>query len=450
MSLQLFQPYRNLIFQTLLTLSLSFLLILLKVPIFFLHGLFTYIHPDHLPRQQNGVKAAIRRPSDSNSTLTQRRNHKSKDKFEFDENKAQIFRLKLDQPHLRSRIFFNDYWYCFVFSFVALSSLLLNNFSGFNQQDGILVPVVLGFICLCKLFMCLGRLAFEKSASKRSDKQLSVLFGVLGFILGCLICSGAARAFLDFDFGSIDAKWKFFISVLMGCFAGILYMPAATNARAFWLGTDQLRSNLSMVYCGWFARMILYVSFLLAFFSTLLWITPLFDILINKSIDNSSRTHLNSSANDVRNTEKSPGNEGFIRSDFTNFRLWCLLLSGLIQIIALRPNLQMYLNEALLSWYQRLHASKVPDLDFSRAKVFLHNHYLCLVVLQFFAPPILLGGLCFSGRLLLQVAYSCTVVAFCFFHMLSITLEMSEILHELYLIMVLVADIYVQRVTLVK
>ncbi|XP_050223870.2 uncharacterized protein LOC126673680 [Mercurialis annua] len=219
-------------------------------------------------------------------------------------------------------------------------------------------------------------------------------FGVLGFILGCLICSGAARAFLDFDFGSIYAKWRFFISVLMGCFAGILYMPAATNARAFWLGTYQLRSNLSMVYCGWFARMILYASFLLPFFSTLLWITPLFDILIDKNIDNSGGTHLNSSAND--------GHVGFIRSDLTKFRLWCLLLSGLIQIIALRTNLQMYLNEALLPWYQRLHASKVPDLDFSRAKVFLHSHYLCLVVLQFFAPLIL-------------VAYYCTVMAFCMF-----------------------------------
>ena len=66
-----------------------------------------------------------------------------------------------------------------------------------------------------------------------------------------------------------------------------------------------------------------------------------------------------------------------------------MLGSGLLQIVALRPNLQMYLNEALLSWYQRLHASKVPDLDYSRAKMFLHNHYLCLVVLQFLGPPVL-------------------------------------------------------------
>ena len=80
---------------------------------------------------------------------------------------------------------------------------------------------------------------------------------------------------------------------------------------------------------------------------------------------------------------------GMSKSDFDKFRIWCLLASGLLQIVTLRANLQMYLNEAVLSWYQRLHASKVPDLDFSRAKVFLHNHYLCLVVLQFFGPPAL-------------------------------------------------------------
>jgi len=49
----------------------------------------------------------------------------------------------------------------------------------------------------------------------------------------------------------------------------------------------------------------------------------------------------------------------------------------------------MYMNEALLSWYRRLHVSKVPDLDYSRAKMFLHNRYLCLVVLQFLCPPVL-------------------------------------------------------------
>ncbi|XP_044467902.1 transmembrane protein 161B-like [Mangifera indica] len=91
----------------------------------------------------------------------------------------------------------------------------------------------------------------------------------------------------------------------------------------------------------------------------------------------------------VGDAENLVGNIGFAQEDFNMLRHWFLLLSGIIQIVALRPNLQMYLNEAVLSWYQRLHASKFPDLDFSRAKVFLHNHYLCLVVLQFFAPAIL-------------------------------------------------------------
>lgn len=87
--------------------------------------------------------------------------------------------------------------------------------------------------------------------------------------------------------------------------------------------------------------------------------------------------------------EKLVGNLGMAQSDFDKFRLMCLLAFGVSQFLALRPNLQMYLNEAVLSWYQRLHASKVPDLEFSRAKIFLHNYYMCLVVLQFLAPSAL-------------------------------------------------------------
>ncbi|RAL41285.1 hypothetical protein DM860_010079 [Cuscuta australis] len=73
-------------------------------------------------------------------------------------------------------------------------------------------------------------------------------------------------------------------------------------------------------------------------------------------------------------------------SDFDRFRHWCLFAAGILQIVTLRSNVQMYLNEAVLCWYQRLHCSKVPELDYSRAKVFLHNHHLCLVALQFFVP----------------------------------------------------------------
>ncbi|KAH7514486.1 hypothetical protein FEM48_Zijuj11G0094600 [Ziziphus jujuba var. spinosa] len=126
-------------------------------------------------------------------------------------------------------------------------------------------------------------------------------------------------------------------------------MPATKSAKAFWLGTVQSKSNLAMISCRWFARLILYANYLVILSMAILWIKPLSEMLVNKNIG-----------------------DGFLR------------------LVALQLNLQMYWNKALLSWYQRLHASKVPNLEFSRAKFFLHNHFLCPVVLYFFAPPVLL------------------------------------------------------------
>ncbi|KAK7858081.1 hypothetical protein CFP56_014470 [Quercus suber] len=203
-----------------------------------------------------------------------------------------------------------------------------------------------------KLFISLAKVSFEKSASRRSEKQLSVLVGAVGFLVGLVICFEIVPLFLDFNFG------------LIGGFE-----------RAFWIGTDQLRSNLPMIYCGWFARMILYANSMLIMFTALLWINPFSEILVNNNNDDGKGARV---VSEIGDAERLVGNA------------LVLVAFGLLQIMALRPNLQMYLNEALLSWYQRLHASKVPDLDFSRAKVFLHNHYICLVVVQLFAPPILL------------------------------------------------------------
>ncbi|XWS61134.1 hypothetical protein CRYUN_Cryun07bG0099400 [Craigia yunnanensis] len=370
------------------------------MPIFFFQGLHTYIHPENVGHGNNassGVRAAIRRPSSSDSgpgldgyqSLSSKTNsepkkrNKSKDKFEFDENNAQIFRLKLDEGHLQTRLFFNEYHNSFVFSFVGISCLLLYKYFGESEGSGVLangnfMPVIFGFIGLTKVFLALAKISFEKSASKRSEKQFSAIFGVVGFLIGIMICSGIGPSVFDFHFDSVEGSWRIFLAVLMGFLAGFMYIPAGKNARSFWLGTDQLRCNLSIISCGWFARMILYANYLLTVCTALLWINPLSEILVNKN------------SYDGRGAaEKLVGNVGFSKLDFTRLRVLCLLLSGVLQIVALRPNLQMFLNEAVLSWYQRLHANKVPDLDFSRAKVFLHNHYLCLAVLQFFAPPVL-------------------------------------------------------------
>ncbi|XP_050386161.1 uncharacterized protein LOC126802562 [Argentina anserina] len=385
--------YKNLILHLSLSLSLTLLLTFLKLPILFLHSLHTYIHPDHINPSSSSSTAAIRRPGSdpiSHPELRKRPKPKSKAKNNnpttFDENNAQIFRLKLDEAHLQTRIFFRDYTNAFTFSSVAAACLALQIYlggGGGSSGDkflagGVFVPVLLSFAGVSKLVAALAKVSAEKSASRRSEKQLSFAFGVVGFVLGSVVCFRYGTSALDFNFATVDSNGRLFVAILMGCFAGFLFMPAAKNARAFWLGTDQVRSDLGMISCEWFGRLVLYVNYVMSVFTVLLWINPFCEMLVNK---NNGK---------VRNVDGLIGNIGFSASEFGTFRVWCLLISGFLQLVALRPNLQMYLNEALLCWYQRLHAGKVPDLEFSRAKVFLHNHYLCLVVLQFLAPPVLL------------------------------------------------------------
>ena len=383
--------YKNLTLHISLCLTVALILKLLKIPVFFLHGLFTYIHPDTVDNSQKGIRAAIRRPDSDSSSSELKRRGKPKDKYEFEENKAQIFRLKLDEGHLETRIYFKEYSDAFRISFVGVFCLLLHIVLSVSEVSGVLgnevlIPVLLGVAGVGKLFVILGKASFEKSASKRSEKQLSVAVGVLGFLLGFIICCELVPSVFDVKFGSIDGFGRISVALLMGCFSGFLFIPAIKSARAFWIGTDQLRWNLSIISCGWIARTILYVNYLVIMFTALLWIKPMTAVLVNVNNSNANEAHLVSR---IRNADKLVGNLGISQSEFEKLRVWCLLISGILQVIALRPNLQMYLNEAVLSWYQRLHASKVPDLDFSRAKVFLHNHYLCLVVLQFFAPPAL-------------------------------------------------------------
>ncbi|XP_029126461.1 uncharacterized protein LOC109795106 isoform X2 [Cajanus cajan] len=391
--LELVLLYKNPLLQISLTLIIGFTFALFKVPLLFLYGLQTYIHPDSQP-QSNGARAAIRRPGvdgyqplSAKTAAELKKRNKSKDKSDFDENNAQIFRIRLNQDHLQSRLFIDQYCVAFTLSFAAILSLLLHNFlqpqnnRGFFA-NGVFLPFALSILSLYTWGTLLARVTFERSASRRFDKNLSVVLGVLGLFLGLLFVPEGVSLVLEFRFGvPFDGFWRVFVAALMGCLAGFLFIPASRSARCFWIGTDQIRCNLSMMTCGWFTRAILYANQAFVIFVALLWITPLAEVFVNK------RDGVAKSA--FGNAEKLVGNVGFLASDFDRFRQWCLLGSSLLQIVALRPNIQMYLNEALLSWYQRLHASKVPDLDYSRAKMFLHNHYLCLVVLQFLAPPVL-------------------------------------------------------------
>ncbi|KAK9672658.1 hypothetical protein RND81_12G115100 [Saponaria officinalis] len=395
--------YKNLIFQITLSLSLTFLLYFISLPSLFIQGLNTYIHPDDVnpsKTQQSGPKIAIKRPSDQNpnnlngfQSLSSRTNSeirqrkKTKEKFEFDESKAQIFRLKLGDLQIKSRLFYDYYSTCFNCFVVSCCCFLLHKYLNLNSnsgddlddlgfvKNGSLVPILIGFFSLFRVFVSGFRVSIERSAFKRVERQLGLVFCVLGFFVALVICLGIYPGVVDFDFSSIDGFGRFVLALFSGCIVGFLYMGAGKNARAFWLGTDQIRCNLSIVSSGWFAQILFYANYLITGFTSLLWIKPFGDIFVNK---------------DINRHKGLMDNVGMSEADFVNFRLCCLLLTGLFQVITLRLNVQTFLNEAVLSWYQKLHSSTVPDMEYSRAKVFLHNHYLCLAVLQFFAPSALI------------------------------------------------------------
>ncbi|XP_058104841.1 uncharacterized protein LOC131248539 [Magnolia sinica] len=379
-----FLPYINLISHAVLSLSITFIITTFNIPIILLQGLHTYIHPENVgadPNQSN-LRAAIRRPESSQENPEPKRRHRSKDKVEFDESNAQIFRLRLVDAHLRSRLYFSNYQSVFVYSSVALSNLFLRRFLP-EEDSGIFstVPIALVVYVLCKVSVSLVKAAIERSASTKSEKQLSILLGVFGFLFVLLIVFIFAPSVLDFDFSSANGFARTSIAIVAAGLVGSLYVPATRAARSFWLGTDQLQWNLAVISCGTPARMLLYINYLMVVFTSLLWINPVAEILVKKMVSDRELG--------FGDKEKWVGNVGLVRSDFLKFRTWCLLGSAVLQLLSLRPNLQMYLNEAVLSWYQRLHTSKVPDLDFGRAKIFLHNYYLCLVVLQFFSAPAL-------------------------------------------------------------
>ncbi|CAA7410883.1 unnamed protein product [Spirodela intermedia] len=352
----------------------------LSLPSRLLEGVHTYIHPDNIGTG-DGLRAAIRQPSDDASSTEQpqlkRRSRSERDggavkgKSPFDESGAQLLRLRLVDSHLRTRLYFPEYRRSFVSSISAVSCLLLGIFlSRRSSSDSdppsvaeAAVPVFSSLFAAAHVFSSLAKVSFERSATKRSERQLAALSGFIGFVSALLIRYIFSPSIFDFRFpGGAVGFWGITSSALAGCLAGFLFVPAIRAARSLWLGTDQLRWNLDgAMSSGKISPILLSAAFVAGVVAPLMWIKPIVDFPARNS---------------------SP-------AKFDQFRIWLLAASATLQLLAVRPNLQTYLNEAVLSWYQMLHSSKIPDSDFARAKVFLHNHNLCLVVLQFFAIPAL-------------------------------------------------------------
>lgn len=524
-------PYSSLVVYTVVSVATSFLVTTFRVSIWIIGSLHTYVHPENVVNGDGGnVRAAIRRPEDTIDTNEnssklkerskvdpskglKRKKDKPKEKTDFDETNAQIFRVRLADSQIQTRQYFAEYDEAVLYASLGLSNLLTYQFlPGCLSSDdkqvsamffrGDLVPILVGSFAIYKLARFLGRVSLDRYTSKKTEKLLSVFVGVLGFLISLTILSVSTPGLVDLRVGvSSSAKSKdndgsemsfqsgfvrFFLACFAGWLCGLLFSPVHKAVRSFWLGTDQLQWNMSVIGSGKVIRVLFYLNIIMPVFTSLLWISPMADIFISKSshkqVLRSTKPrilpfdknpiglqpgteysdHLTGQNTEVGNTGMQDSEhqseiskcfetkEGFLsqcehtfhqrqmseisnseknldlKSDLSDsgvvynegedikwytwrashsfhqenwaqeigmssasleqFRIWCLLFTGALQLLLVRSNLQMYLNEAVLIWYQRLHDSKVPNLDFSRAKLFLHNYFICQVALQFFIP----------------------------------------------------------------
>ncbi|EFJ17513.1 hypothetical protein SELMODRAFT_420900 [Selaginella moellendorffii] len=67
-----------------------------------------------------------------------------------------------------------------------------------------------------------------------------------------------------------------------------------------------------------------------------------------------------------------------------------MILTGVIQLLLLRINVQAYLNLGVLAWYESLHGSKTPDAAALKHKILVVNHFMCRVAIQNLVPAVLL------------------------------------------------------------
>ncbi|XP_057826441.2 uncharacterized protein LOC131038131 [Cryptomeria japonica] len=524
-------PYSSLVVYTVVSVATSFLVTTSRVSIWIIGSLHTYVHPENVVNGDGGnVRAAIRRPEDNIDTNenasklkersklnpskgSKRKKDKPKEKTDFDETNAQIFRVRLAESQIQTRQYFAEYDEAVIYASLGLSNLLTYQFlpgclSSDDKQAsamffrGDLVPILVGSFAIYKLARFLGRVSSDRYTSKKSEKLLSIFVGVLGFLISLTILSVSAPGFVDLRVGvssiakskdkdGSEMSFEFgFLKFLLACFSGwlcgLLFSPAHKAVRSFWLGTDQLQWNLSVIGSGKVTRVLFYLNIMMPVFTSLLWINPMADIFISESsqkqgfknmkprilpydknprglqpgteysddligqnieVDNTGmqdsghqsemrkcsetkegflsqceHTFYQRQMSEISNSEKNldPKSDmsdsgmfynegedikwyswrasysfhqenwaqqiGMSPASFEQFRIWCLLFTGVLQLLLVRSNLQMYLNEAVLIWYQRLHGSKVPNLDFSRAKLFLHNYFICQVALQFFIP----------------------------------------------------------------
>ncbi|KAJ1692710.1 hypothetical protein LUZ63_009408 [Rhynchospora breviuscula] len=308
---------------------------LLHFPSFSLYSLCTYIYPDSAP---SSTPRAVLRPANSKPS---KRNSSS---TPFDTTAAQLYRLRLDHSALSSRHRFPSFHLSLLLSFsFSLPSLLLHYF---NSSSLAFFPFLFVSISATFLVVTLVRLSLEKSASRRSEKSFSLFAFVASPIISLILI----------QFLSINPP-PGIASAFTGLISALVFIPAARFSRCFWLGTDQLRFDLPVLSCSSIGLVLLYSTALVSLASPALFLKSFLP--------------------------------PFFLATAEAIQVPVLAVAAVLQILSLRAMVQMYVNEAVTCWYQQLHVTRISDLDYARAKMFLHNHHLCTVATQLFAPPAL-------------------------------------------------------------
>ncbi|KAJ3672462.1 hypothetical protein LUZ60_007183 [Juncus effusus] len=305
----------------------------LHLPSFLLHALCSYLHPDSAP---SATPRALLNPNQNSS-----KKHRPTT-TPFDASAAQLYRVRLTHAHLATRLHFLSFHLSLLLPLsLCFPSFLLHYFL---RSSNTLFPFISICISLTFLVLTLLRLSVEKSASNRPEK----LFALISLVLAPLI------AFLITPLTPLNSS-ALLSTTIVAIITPLLLIPSFQFASGFWLGTNQLHFDLPILSCSWIGFLLLYNTILVSFVSPLLFITPLLPPFMLKSVE--------------------------------PYRVLLLASGALLQILSLRAMVQMYLNEGVVCWYQQLHGSRVADLGYARAKIFLHNHRFVMVATQLVAPP---------------------------------------------------------------
>jgi hypothetical protein len=443
-------PYINLAVYVILSSATGLIASSLHVSSWLLHGLYSYIYPDNSEEQARNDLRKTRGKEDHDSlknlnvrgrsSMTEgeksfiilkgrdrKKKEKNKEKFNWEEANSQIYRLSLTYSHLAVRLYFSEYDEVVVYSMIGvvnilayecLSYLSLSGSESLNEQTVRydVVPFLMALFAVCKILWSLSRVGWQRYTSKTSELIVSIIVGFVGFMISLHVLFFTPERVLEFGFEEViqalnpnnsNPKQRFIfgfispmlaklvIALVAGTVSGILTIPAHRSVKAFWLGTDQLEWNIPMLDLGIFAQLLLYLTTILPLFAAILWIKPMAELFI---ASNSSQGLEQSSGNKLLGAQfwgrlvlPSPSADwaqdfGVAPDVFASAQFWILMISGLLQLCLFRVNVQVYLNEGIMAWYENLHGSKVMNLELTRAKLLLNSYFLCRSAIQFFVP----------------------------------------------------------------